>query len=376
MKTKNFKFKSMALVLFALVLSSNVWGAEVTSVYSTGFEKCSTGTNYQGTVTIESEKGDGASWTIYYGCVSTSSKISGNNSAQMRLYSNGNCGYMEQTSNIATVDSINFTYAVSNKAVRFDVKYSTNSGSSWTTLASIAPSGTTATTLAYRLSAQAATFRLKIEVTGGHPSSSNYTFRVDDVNYYKIAASCTNKVTVTKNSATGGTYTLKAGSASGAEIADGGTVDNCDANATIVVVPNADSHYHCTGVTASKSTSVTGPDGSGNYTITYTQGSSINSTINVTFAEDPKHTISFQDNIQLEDVASQEVYDGATFEFPVLTDKTATTEGTCKEEHYHFMGWVISTHTGEITVGDIKTGTSGAVSADATYKAVWAKEDE
>lgn len=30
MKTKNFKFKSMALVLFALVLSSNVWGADVT----------------------------------------------------------------------------------------------------------------------------------------------------------------------------------------------------------------------------------------------------------------------------------------------------------------------------------------------------------
>lgn len=30
MKTKNFKFKSMALVLFALVLSSNVWGEDVT----------------------------------------------------------------------------------------------------------------------------------------------------------------------------------------------------------------------------------------------------------------------------------------------------------------------------------------------------------
>ena len=28
MRTKNFKFKSMALVLFALVLSSNVWGAD------------------------------------------------------------------------------------------------------------------------------------------------------------------------------------------------------------------------------------------------------------------------------------------------------------------------------------------------------------
>ncbi|MCQ2340503.1 MAG: hypothetical protein MJZ79_06990 [Paludibacteraceae bacterium] len=150
---------------------------------------------------------------------------------------------------------------------------------------------------------------------------------------YKLdaAPSCTNKVTVTKGAATGGSYTLKAGSASGAEISSGGTVDNCDANATIVVVPNANSHYHCTGVTASNSTSVTGPDGSGNYTITYTKGSNINSTVNVTFTEDAKYTVNWYANDQLK--GTQTNYQGTT-----CTAPTTPTTSDCDGSKV-FVGW-------------------------------------
>ncbi len=171
----------------------------------------------------------------------------------------------------------------------------------------------------------------------------NYGSGASYSNYTTTCATCANLITITKGTATGGTYTLKAGSASGAEIADGGTVDNCDANATIVVVPNANSHYHCTGVTASNFTSVTGPDGGGNYTITYTQGSNISSTINVTFAEDTKVVVTLlNNNAPVEDSdlgfgadGKKEYYTGETLgALPTLTSDDA-----CDAGSKHFMGW-------------------------------------
>lgn len=360
MKTKNFKFKSMALVLFALVLSSNVWGETYTKVTSVT----------DGVYIIVNEASsrvfngvDAANG--YVGCTISDGVITSDDL--------GNCE--------VTIEAMTGGYSIKiNNGDKAGNYIYGKSGSNSIQF------GTTAVANEITFTDGAATILSNSTSFRYNAASGNDRFRYYKTTttgdsyilpaLYKKGASCTNKVTVTKNSATGGTYTLKAGSASGAEIADEGTVDNCDANATIVVVPNANSNYHCTGVTASNSTSVTGPDGSGNYTITYTQGSSISSTINVEFAEDPKHTISFLDNIQLEDVASKEVYDGATFNFPVLTDKTATTTGTCEQVHYHFMGWVISTHTGDITDSDIKTGTSDAVNAPATYKAVWAAEEQ
>lgn len=202
-------------------------------------------------------------------------------------------------------------------------------------------------------------------------ASTVYSAYIDNIVLTGEAApSCTNKVTVTKGAATGGTYTLKAGSASGAEIADGGTVDNCDANATIVVVPNADSHYHCTGVTAFNSASVTGPDGSGNYTITYTQGSSISSTINVEFAEDSKVTVTFSDAIHDNNSGYME-YVGDKIQFPTITD-AAKGDG-CVGEHYHFVGWTKDASQPNALV---TPASETAPATDITYYAVWAKEDE
>lgn len=72
------------------------------------------------------------------------------------------------------------------------------------------------------------------------------------------------------------------------------------------------------------------------------------------------------------------VSDGGTFVFPSVEDQTKEA-GTCAGEHYHFVGWLPSTHTATpITDADVQTAgtTSPAVTADATYFAVWAKEKE
>lgn len=89
-------------------------------------------------------------------------------------------------------------------------------------------------------------------------------------------------------------------------------------------------------------------------------------------------TITFEDKMHGTAIASQTVSNGGTFVFPSVEDKTKEA-GTCAGEHYHFVGWLPSTHTATpITDTDLYTAgtTSPAVTADAIYFAVWAKETE
>ena len=89
-------------------------------------------------------------------------------------------------------------------------------------------------------------------------------------------------------------------------------------------------------------------------------------------------TITFTDKMHGTTIPSQMVSDGGTFVFPSVEDKEKEA-GTCAGEHYHFVGWLPSTHTATpITDADLYTAgtTSEAVTADATYYAVWAKETE
>lgn len=89
-------------------------------------------------------------------------------------------------------------------------------------------------------------------------------------------------------------------------------------------------------------------------------------------------TITFTDKMHDTAITSKTVSNGGTFTFPSMEDKTKKA-GTCAGEHYHFVGWLPSTHTATpITDADLYTAgtTSEAVTADATYYAVWAKETE
>lgn len=145
----------------------------------------------------------------------------------------------------------------------------------------------------------------------------------------EVAASCSNQVTITKASVTGGSFKVRQGSASGTEISSGDKIDNCDANAVVVVVPSASANYTCTGVTATNSNSISGPDGNGNYTITYTKGSNIASEISVTFTENRKYTVTWM--VDKDELSTEDVYENGK-----VSSVPTVTELPCGDK---FVGW-------------------------------------
>jgi hypothetical protein len=95
------------------------------------------------------------------------------------------------------------------------------------------------------------------------------------------------------------------------------------------VVPTANANYTCIGVTATNSNSISGPDGSGNYTITYTRGSNISSEISVTFTENQKHHVIWM--VDKDELSTEDVYeDGKVSTVPTVT------ELPCGDK---FVGW-------------------------------------
>lgn len=145
-------------------------------------------------------------------------------------------------------------------------------------------------------------------------------------NYYTTApecAACENQVTITKGTAEHGTFQLSK--------ADG-SYDNCKNNVSVTVSNiTPDYGYYCSSVTATGNhmhVAVSGPDGSGNYTVAYAKGYSITSTINVVFEPLPTYTIRFIDNGSI--ISTQTIYDGA---------KAATPTNPTPCDGYTFVGW-------------------------------------
>ena len=128
-------------------------------------------------------------------------------------------------------------------------------------------------------------------VTSAYWRASNLTMKLIEG---AAGSSCDKVVTLTKAAATNGSFTLNEGSASGTAIASGGTVDNCDANAIVYIVPTPSTGYKVNGTpTATNSASVTA-DGS-NYKITYTKGASKASTVTVNFTAQ-SYTVTLNKN--------------------------------------------------------------------------------
>ena len=142
--------------------------------------------------------------------------------------------------------------------------------------------------------------------------------------YKKETASCTKKVTLTKGSQTNGTFSLNKSN---------GSYDNCDENFVVTVSGiSANTGYYCSGVTATGGNSeITGPDGSGNYTVTYTKGNNITSTITANFSPKTARTVTFMNNgAQYGDVRN--LYDGDA------VGTLPTAPSSCKVGKV-FVGW-------------------------------------
>lgn len=181
---------------------------------------------------------------------------------------------------------------------------------------------------------------------------------------YKKATSCSNKVIISKGSESHGTFTLD----------KTGEQNACDA-LSVTVTPEPDEHYHVASVSATNpATTGTAGDavdnGDGTWTITYSANSKGASTVNVTFAEDTKHTLTFYNNgAQVEQI---QVYDGEKIgaSLPSLTSSEA-----CHTTSRTFAGWTTENigstpvHTVDVDkIVDYWTKPTG----DMTIYAIWA----
>ena len=116
---------------------------------------------------------------------------------------------------------------------------------------------------------------------------------------------------MTKGEESHGTFTLDKSN---------GVYNNCTANFVVTVSGISPvSGYYCTGVTATGDhNEVSGPDGSGNYTVTYTKGNSITSTITANFAPNPTYTVTWSMNG--DESNTEEYEEGESIVFPGSAD--------------------------------------------------------
>ena len=146
-------------------------------------------------------------------------------------------------------------------------------------------------------------------------------------NYSTSCVECTYKVTLTKGGESHGTFMLDKAN---------GEHNNCTSDFVVTVSGiTPDAGYYCTGVTVTgEHVTVSGPDGSGNYTVTYTQGYSITSTITANFAAIPPRTFTFVPGTG--NCATTTMSEGVWN--TGVTLPTATANSGCDPE-YVFAGW-------------------------------------
>ena len=130
---KKFLLKSMLLLCALMVGVGSVWGETATK--TEGFETATAGQTYNSTQTYTTAQSDcGIAWTMYYGTVSTNDKITNNNSAQMRYYTNmSGVPYIMTTTPVYGLTNVSFKARVSNNGNTMDVRYSSD-GTNWTAI--------------------------------------------------------------------------------------------------------------------------------------------------------------------------------------------------------------------------------------------------
>ncbi|MBQ3673637.1 MAG: endonuclease [Paludibacteraceae bacterium] len=220
---------------FYAVYSATSGSGSSSSTVTETFESQTASTTYNSTQTYTAENSNaGLAWTIYYGTVSTNSKITGNNSAQMRWYSSATTsyGYAQTTTAIQGLQSITFNAKVSNTNLKMSVWYSTNQ-SAWTALATNVTMTTGSKSYTYNVNGTSGTnyyIRIGVGNGGTAPSSGNYSLTIDDVAFtsttsgstiYYSECAAASSYTVTWNATTNGgscstaTSTVTAGNAIG-----------------------------------------------------------------------------------------------------------------------------------------------------------------
>ena len=280
MKTNIFnaisKIRYLAVLMVLTMLSTQVWGETMELTFEGS-----------GTFPYNS------AWSVTSGSVNTSYHHGGSKSCQFSA-----TAFVVKTNDKITGTISNIKYyatKTSTNTTNTPVYIQTSTdGTNWTTVNTFNIASTTKgtfTEVSQDLTAN--NVNVYVRISRGGSSTANRV--IDDIIItYTATSSCANKVTLTKAAATNGSFVLKEGSASGTEIASGGTVDNCDANAIVYIVPTPNTGYKVNGTpTATNSASVTA-DGS-NFKITYTKGASKASTVTVSFTAQ-SYTVTLNKN--------------------------------------------------------------------------------
>lgn len=173
------------LTLLLCAVASVGWGQEETTIYSTGFESTegfANLSNYQGTQTT-GPGNTGLTWTTYYGCVSTTSPLTGSQSVQCRYYGSANSvePYSCMNFDLENVLSISFNSKVSNTNLSLLLQYSIDEGNTWVDAQSFI---LTTSAASYSYSFEEALSKARFRFLVKHKntiSSGNQQFFLDDV---------------------------------------------------------------------------------------------------------------------------------------------------------------------------------------------------
>ena len=170
----------------AILATATSWAAEKTE----GFETKAAENNYKGTVVVTADQSDcSVGWKIYYGCVSTTDKISGENSAALRLYTEEKYGYIQTTTAIEGLSKVSFkakAAATKSASILVDVYYSTN-GTNWVAIQEGAKYTTSATEYSYMIPKGGQYIKIAISKNSKKPTSKNAQLTIDDVVFTSTA---------------------------------------------------------------------------------------------------------------------------------------------------------------------------------------------
>lgn len=178
--------KIFTLLIVAILATATSWAATKTE----GFEKTAAGNKYQGTVVVTADQSDcSVGWKIYYGCVSTTDKISGKNSAALRLYTEEKYGYIQTTTAIEGLSKVSFkakAATTKSASILVDVYYSTN-GTNWVAIQEGAKYTTSATEYSYMIPEGGQYIKIAISKNSKKPTSKNAQLTIDDVVFTSTA---------------------------------------------------------------------------------------------------------------------------------------------------------------------------------------------
>ena len=182
---RHFTFLMAAFALMVSMMMPLGMKGQVRATKTEGFESAPTSTSYQGTVNVTSSNSDcGIEWQIFYGTVSTSSAISGDNSAAMRLYkSNNNYGYLKNTTPVYGLSKVTFkakAATTSGASIKVNISYSTD-GSTWTNLETNKSLTSSAATYSENIPSGGKYFQIAISPSSTKPTSGSAQLTIDDV---------------------------------------------------------------------------------------------------------------------------------------------------------------------------------------------------